>query len=147
MHYLLFFLTLKTQSTTLVKGNGSSVIKRTLSRLTLANRIMSLNNNVQNCFTELRPSIRDKSPPKIHVRPGMDNVKGLHLVKTKRDSRSCSDSKGRPSPNGSISPLTVISRYAACSSLITLEKFLFSSVSPGQFDKISCRIFRISRKC
>lgn len=108
--HLLFLRTLKQQSTTFDKGNGSSVMKSTRSRLTLANTIISLNKSVQNCFTE-RPSMRDKSPPKIHCLPGTESVNGLHLVNTSRDSKSWSDSKGRPSPSGSIRPPpTVISR-------------------------------------
>lgn len=143
---LLFFLTLKIQSTMFVKGKGSSVMNKTRSRLTFANKMMSLKSNVQNCLIE-RPSILDKSPPNIHCRPGIASVNGLHFVKTKRDSKSWSDNNGRPSPTGSIRPLTVISRYAACSSVITLVKFLFSSLSLGQLVEMSCKSFRISRKC
>ncbi len=39
-----------------------SVMNKTLSRLTLAKTIMSLNSNVQYGFTDL-PSTRDRSPP------------------------------------------------------------------------------------
>lgn len=58
-----FFRTLKHESTTFDSGNGSSVMNNTLSRLTLANNKISLNNNVQYCLTD-RPSTRDRSPPK-----------------------------------------------------------------------------------
>lgn len=86
--------------------------------------------------------------PKIHCRPGDAKINGLHLVKTRRDSRSCKVSSGRPSPIGSISPPpTVISRYAACNSLTTMAKFRYSSVSMRQFEAISCISLRISRKC
>lgn len=105
-----FFLILKQQSTTLVSGSGSSVMKSTRSLLTLANSRISLNKSVQYCLTDL-PSILDKSPPKIHCRPGIFSVKGLHFVNTSLDSKSCSVKSGRPSPTGSIKPeLTVISR-------------------------------------
>lgn len=107
----------------------------------------NLKSNVQNCFTE-RPSILDKSPPNIHWRPGIVSIKGLHFVNTNRDSKSCKESKGRPSPSGSISPPpTVISRYAACSSDITFVKFLFSSLSVEQLAAIIWMSFKISRKC
>lgn len=110
---------------------GSSVMNKTRSRLTLANRRISLNNSVQYGLTE-RPSTRDKSPPiywisyniviftkqfykrvlpNIHCRPGTFKINGLHFVNTNLDSRSCSVNNGRPSPSGSIKPSpTVISR-------------------------------------
>lgn len=64
MDNLHFFLILKHESVIFANNSGSSVIKSTLSRLTLANRRISLNNNVQYGFIE-RPSTRDKSPPKL----------------------------------------------------------------------------------
>ena len=110
---LRFFLILKHESVIFPNCSGSSVINNTRSRLTLANNKISLNNKVQYGFTE-RPSTRDKSPPKIHWRPGAASINGLQRVNTRRDSKSCNVSKGRPSPNGSIKPPpTVISRYAA----------------------------------
>lgn len=62
MRNLLFFRILKLESTILASKIGSSVMNRTRSRLTLANRRISLNKSVQYGFTE-RPSTRDRSPP------------------------------------------------------------------------------------
>lgn len=134
--FLHFFLMLKLLSTILIREIGSSVINSTLSRLTLANRRISLNKSVQYGLTE-RFSTRDKSPPtlemlnfkliylltwticlsykynlpKIHCRPGTFNINGLHFVNTSLASKSCNVNNGRPSPNGSIKPsVTVISR-------------------------------------
>lgn len=115
------------------RGRGSSVINNTLSLDTLANSIMSLNNNAQYVRIVL-PSTLLKSPPNIHCLPGLLNTKGyrnstsvysdrssiytdfhnltLHLVKTNLFSKSCTESNGRPSPRGSMSPASaVISRY------------------------------------
>lgn len=60
--FLLFFRILKHESIIFANGNGSSVINRTRSRLTLAKSNISLNNKVQYGFI-VRPSICDRSPP------------------------------------------------------------------------------------
>lgn len=165
------FLTLKHDCITFANEIGSSITKRTRSRLTLANNKISLHSSVQYDLI-VRPSIRNKSPPaewnyikcvkceclrlpcelfnlpKIHCRSGMANMNGLHLVNTNLDSRSCSVSNGRPSPVGSIRPLPmVISRCVACNVLTTADRFLYSFVSAGQCDVSTNNNFNISRKC
>lgn len=60
--YLRFLRILKQESVISERGIGSSVMNRTRSRLTLAKRIISLNNNVQYGLTE-RLSTRERSPP------------------------------------------------------------------------------------
>lgn len=86
--------------------------------------------------------------PKIHCLPGTANTNGLHLVKTRRASKSWSVNRGRPSPSGSISPsLTVISRYDVCSEVITFVKFLHSSESGRQCDVSIMISLSTSRKC
>lgn len=59
---LRFLRIVKHESMILARGMGSSVMKSTRSRLTLAKRRISLKSNVQYGFTD-RPSTRDKSPP------------------------------------------------------------------------------------
>lgn len=60
-----FFRILNLDSTMSISIIGSSVMNSTRSRLTLANRRMSLNISVQYGLTDL-PSTRDKSPPGKH---------------------------------------------------------------------------------
>ena len=59
------------------RDRGSSVMKITLSRLTLAKRRRSLNRRAQKGRTDL-PSTLLKSPPKIHCLPGELNTKGYN---------------------------------------------------------------------
>lgn len=70
-----FLRMLKKACVTDSSDNGSSVMKRTRSRLTLANTSRSVKSSAQNGLTA-RPSTRLRSPPNIHWRPGELSTNG-----------------------------------------------------------------------
>lgn len=79
LHLKPFFLTLKHNSDTFDRGIGSSVINKTLSLDTFANKSKSLKRRVQYCRM-FRPSTLLRSPPKIQCLPGLLKTNGWKQV-------------------------------------------------------------------